>query len=308
METKEVKLEELGADTNDKSTIDAAVNAVLDARREFNIYFTTFWHLAHLATYASQLQPISASWYVIASAGKIWKNGMDAESYFLFDSKLTKELAWMEKKLLDKQKVTMNEKSIALITNYDKCLEIVKKLKDQVNHDEVDAEEVCAELVRRCNLDLESFQQLPLLWNHLFVSRTSQLLLLARNCYFDESLALAYWSEQHAIFAEKLRQHFLGTRTTLSDLAKPIGSISLVSSSIDPVKPVGTINLLEPTDQKLFSPTISLDELIVILNENAKRAIEQIPTAVTAIMHEYCYLDPFYINDVEFVKMKLYSH
>lgn len=170
----------------------------------------------------------------------------------------------------------MDEKSTTIIENYDKCLNLIGALKNQINHDEVDAAEVCGELVNSYNIYFDSFRHLPLLWNHLLVSRISQLLLLAKNCYPDHesstlTLTLAHWSAQHATLAEKLREHFSSVETSL----------------------------------KWSSPTIPLDALIGTLNENAKCTAEQIPTAVTAIMHDYCYIDPFSFDDAELIKVKL---
>lgn len=81
-----------------KSAADNAVDEIVNARREFNVHFTTFWHLAHLATFDSRTGPITTSWSLIAYAGKKWKDGITSE-FTSFDGKLTRILSWMEDKL-----------------------------------------------------------------------------------------------------------------------------------------------------------------------------------------------------------------
>lgn len=192
----------------------------------------------------------------------------------------------------------MNEKSIVVISNFDKCLEMVKKLKNQVDHDQVNPAAVCADLVRLYIRDIEDFKQLPLLWNHLFVSQISQLLVLAKKCHHypghDPSiLVLEHWPAYQTV-VDQLRQHFL----------RP----TLVMNSIDSAENIDlveTSETIETIDLKLHSPTISLTDFIATLSANAKCQAEQIPTALTAIMHDYCFIDPFNPDDAEFVKSKL---
>lgn len=296
MEPK-LKKSELGkskedAEVEEKSTTDAtdtidAVDAMVNARREFNVHFTTFWHLVHLATYNSGLDHIETSWRMLSTVAGVWKKDIGSEGWWQFNCKMTNELDSIHKKLRGPEKLTMDEKSILVVTNYDECLEIVKMFGDQLHHDQVNAAAVCDQLLYLYRINFETFKRLPLLWNHFFIARIHQLLVLAKNCYStstsDDPPSLPHWLfTNYTTLTENLHEHF----------SKPTSATS-------------NADWIDSTDSKLFSPTVPLYALIATLNGNAKCAAEQIPTALSSIMHDYCYLDPFSFDDAEFIKMKL---
>lgn len=270
-----------------KTQLSPPLSNLTAARRKYNIHFATFWHLTHLASVCSNDSNIGEIWYLLNSAGRQWKSSQEEGNFHLFDYKLTSELHFMEDRISNRSSAIFEEKCSAILQNFDKCLTNATTLTDQVRNDEVDALGVCVKLVDDFAANLKNFKMLPLLWGHLFVSHIYQLLLLARNCCqtsdtngAGESFAtFASLLDRHANSAAELREHFF----TAS---------------------VNSINSINSIESNIFSPTISLDALIVTLSAEAKCAAQQIPTAVTSIVHDYCYIDPFNLNDAEFVKMK----
>lgn len=189
-----------------------------------------------------------------------------------------------------------------MIENYDKCINIVKSI--QLKYDEVKAATVCEKMIDSCIRAIDNFKMLPLAWNYLFVSQTYHLIQLARNCYRDNCDGwFQRLFEKHANFVIELRQHFSKSSVELTNSISSTSSTNLVS-----MKTLFSTILISSTDAvklKLSRPNISLNALIDVFNENAKCAAEQVPVALTSIMHEYCYLDPFYFGDFELVKMNV---
>lgn len=276
-------------------------NQYADARHEFNVHFFTFWHLTYLATVntsTSESVSISKNWKMMNDLGRKWKGELSANDFEKFNTKLTKALVQMDH-TADVPKLRLEEEAVRILQNYDKCVNIVRS-STKFKHDEVQSATVCGEMLDFCCRDIADFKLLPLAWNYLFVSQTYQLIQLARNCYSEDSGG--EWFDRlltrHASFASDLGQHFsqpiisLPNSTSSTSLIDLTSLTSLTSSS-------KAVNL------KLTAPTISLGTLVTTLGENAKCAAEQVPTAVTSIMHEYCHLDPFYFGDFEFVKMNV---
>lgn len=256
-------------------------NSISAVRHEFNVHFVTFWHLTHLATVKSESIPIAQNWKMMSDLAKEWKKGLSFIDFSIFNGELTKMLSWMDK-TTDRPKMHLEEEAIRVIENYDECLSIVKT-STQLRHDEVKAATVCEEMIELCSLNIANFKMLPLSWNYLFVSQTYQLILLARNCYqencdewFGQLLA------KHSVFVAELREHFKSLNSSLE-----------TSSSISSTK---AVNL------KLSQPVVPLNTLISYFNENARCAAEQVPTALTSIVHEYCHFDPFNFDDFESIK------
>lgn len=267
-----------------KTQLSPALSNLTAARRKFNIHFTTFWHLAHLTSVYDEEFNVNESWMIINAAGAEWKRPQKDGTFFKFDNQLAIELSFMDEKISRKRSITtLDEKSLAILQNFDKCLSRATMLADQVHNDEVDALAVCVKLVHGFVTKLANFKMLPLLWGHLFVSHIYQLLFLAKDCChtsdanksFGEHRSFAFWFDKHAASTAELREHF--------------------SSSTK------FANLVE---SRIFSPAVPLDALIATLKEEAKCAAQQIPTAVTSIVHEYCHFDPFNLNDAELLKMK----
>lgn len=254
------------------------------AKRRFNIYFTTFWHLTHLASVSAVDRDIKASWLVLGRTSYRWRNSMDSSSFHAFDAKLASSLKFMEEKISNRSTATFDEKSFTIVQSFDKCLGIATGLTDQMNNDGADPIKVCTELVSRFSSALENFKELPLLWNHLFISHVYQLLLLAKeSCRTsDEHADLTLCLSHHAKLAAQLREHFSNYTANSTN----------------------STNLVHLASSKLFQPIVALDALVATLKEEAKCAAQQIPVAVTAIVHEYCHLDPFNLNDFEFIKVK----
>lgn len=274
------------------------LNGLTAARRKFGAHFLTFWHLVHLATVENTTPEVGVSWAVTSCAGVEWRASINYDDHLIFDAKLVKNLSFMESKIFLAGEKTLSEKSVDIIENYDKCLDAIMVIQDQMKVDGVNIAKVCAKILEFYNRALESFKLLPILWNHLFICRIHQLLLLAKDCYpvvsssnsnnngGGQLATIDNWITAHADHAAKLCEHFSKPQTNLD-----VSAIS-VSSTV-------SIN------SKLFQPTVQLDALIATLSRNAKCAAEQIPTAVTSIVHEYSYLDPFNPVDMEFVKMKV---
>lgn len=267
--------------------VDGTYESLVIARRKFNIYFATFWHLTHLASVNTDDRNIKASWTVVKTASHEWRKLLDNTVFHKFDNKLTISLDFMEDKISSRSSVNFEEKSIAILENFDKCLDLATEFTDQVHNDKVDVTDVCARLLDGFVSALKNFKMLPLLWNHLFVFHTYQLLLLAKDCCRAsyEYGTLAFWSNRHADCTAELGEHFSNQSTSWSTLASSTAST----------------NLAHLASSKLFSPTVPLDALITTLSAEAKCAAKQIPVAVTAIVHEYCHIHPFSPNDFKFI-------
>lgn len=258
-----------------KEVLPVTANGEVSKFSKFNVYFTTFWHLTHLASANSGDSDINATWQVTNSAGRNWRYGLTWEQYSNLNGKVFTKLKFLQNKF---NNWSFAKRSLAIVAAYDQCLGLVNTLADQMEIESTNVLGVCAEMTNLCESAIESFKKLPLLWSHLFVSRIQQLLLLAKDCYQDTPTLVAFDQlfEQHANFTTEIRKHF------------SINSISTADSDV----------------AKLLQPVVPLDALIFKLGENATCTAEQIPTALTAIIHEYSYFDPFCSNDDEFIKTK----
>lgn len=86
---------------------------------------------------------------------------------------------------------------------------------------------------------------------------------------------------------EQLREHF-HKRTVAADPTDKVSTTKLSDKGL-----------------KYLESIISQAELTSIFNENAKCAAEQIPTALTAIIREYCCSDPFDFDDMDTIMAKV---
>lgn len=268
--------------------VESADELVVDARRKFNTHFATFWHLTHLATGCDSDSDVKESWNTINNTGREWKKSMDKDDFFEFDHQLSNELIFMEEKIHKETDTTLDEKSIEILENFDKCLDIATTLSEQMMNDQVSPLSVCITFVTYFGVVLTNFKKLPLLWNHLFVSHIYQLLSLAKVCYpTHQQSVFAPLFDRYAIITAELREHFTSRLT-----GPTIPTNSTVPTNLTTTLPAAAL--------KLFQPVISLITLI----EEVKCIAKQIPAAVTSIVHEYCHLDPFNVDDFEFVKLR----
>lgn len=263
----------------------------LAARRKFNTYFLTFWHLTHIASCSGE-SDLAVSWGAISATGIEWQGKLTGSVFSEFDQLLTASLDFINDKLRRLRNGKFSEASVTIIENYDKCLAAVEELEDLGINDAVDAIGVCSKLVGGCLLGVENFKQLPLSWNYLFVTRIHQLILLAKDCYFSDVQRTNFnrfdlLFAAHDSFATNLRQHFTTPTST---------------NSLDTASAAGTTCAVDP---KLFQPADLLDTLAIEFDENAKCAAEQIPIALTLIIHGYCHIDPFNPDDMDAVKTKI---
>lgn len=289
-------MDEDGKEVKDKvrddTLLPVSVSAVAAARRKFNVYFTTFWHLVHLAASNCWGSDIAVTWEVTSLAGLKWGTGLSWEHRSKLDQKVYILLKFVQNELDELNEQDLSGKSRTVVAKYDQCLGCINRLVNQMGNDTVDALRVCRELVDSCVGGTKSFKKLPLFWNHLFVSRIRQLLLLAQDCYQGKSPALTQLFERHTNFTTEIRNHFFPQLTKFTSLNESTYSTDIVDSADD----------AKLVDLKLIQPTISLDELIVKLSENATCAAEQIPTAVTAIIHKYSHFDPFNPDDMQSIQ------
>lgn len=68
-----------------------------NAEHEFNVHFSTFWHLTYLVTVNNISIPISENWNMMNNLGREWRYGLSFSSFRTFNSELTKSLEWMDK-------------------------------------------------------------------------------------------------------------------------------------------------------------------------------------------------------------------
>lgn len=296
MEMEETKSKTLKTSKMGDSAIgemDDEKDEFVAARQEFNIHFVTFWHLTYLATVFNQFGPTLRNWKMMNKIAKVWKKGLSLTGFRTFNNRLSVMLIFMDQSA-DRNK-SLDEKTITIIQNLDKSLNIVKTSKHQLKHNRVNSIAVCAEMIQFCSSVniLADFKLLPLSWNYLFVSQIHQLLLLAQACYSPNELQKDFEQlfEEHAKFTNNLREHFSKSSINLDD-----SKTSTDSSST---------SLTSSTSSKWLQPTVPLQTLIATLNTNAKCITERVPTALTAIVNEYCHFDPFNVNDFEFVKMNV---
>lgn len=221
------------------------VDPMVSARREFNVHFATFWHLTHLAVFDRNPPRYGPIWMITNSAGQKWRAKMNSIDFKEFNGKLCKCLDFMDEKLSWQSTIPISEKILWTLQNYDKCLKIVTAWKNEINNDEADPIQVCAELISRCNIEIaiESFKPHSIALNHLFVSRIHQLLLLAKDCTISTASTVTCIStlenlfSEHAKFTATLSEHFFTRRR--------INSTSLTNSVV--------------ADEKLFQPVVPLD-------------------------------------------------
>lgn len=286
------------------------------ARRKFNVHFTTFWHLVYLATAnAMEDDDLRAVWQVTNRAGGVWIAHLSANNFYKINEAITIRLSFMDEKLYVASEKGSDKKAVIIVKNYDKCFETVKMLEDseQMNNDGLNPATVCIEMVRCCNSGLDNFKSLSPVWSYLFASQIRHLLALAKVFAFrggDEQL-LQHWSEQHNLFTNNLRGHFSSLvesqpKTSSTD-AVDSANLTSLATSISTAGLISSVAALNVTYSQLTEPAVPLDALIVTLNENTKCVSERIPTAVTSIIHDYCFIDLFNLNDAEFVKAKIIS-
>lgn len=277
--------------TKSAQTIESTASAsikLLVARRKFNTYFLTFWHTTHLAS-CNKEGNTSASWEVVSLTGNKWKNTTNLVDFISFDRLLYEILNFISVKLRHLLDGKFSKASITVVDNYDKCLEAVEKLDNSAINDEVDAVGVCATLIRNCCSGVESFKKLPFSWNYLFVTRIHQLLVLAKDCCSEHDITnrlkqLDLLFVEHDSFTTSLRKHF--TTPTLTNT-------------------IYSANESNAVDFKLFQPQNLLGVLTAEFDKNAKCQAERIPLALTGIIHDYCWIDPFNPDDMDAVKTKI---
>lgn len=277
------------------------------ARHKFNVHFVTFWHLTHLASTSSGDDDIRATWKVTNVAGREFERLSGRVTFKIIDIKITDRLKFMEKMRHRPSKTNLAESAISIIENYDKCLELIDGPVSRVSEMPTQrcAIEVCEQLVQHCDVGIESFKKLPLLWNYIFTSRIHQLLILAKDCYpnepdkpnkpnehFAAAATLSQFLVRHIAFTATLREHF---HTQCSDL----------KNSVTTATTTDTVSSITLVDSKLFLPVVPLDALINTLSENTECAAKQIPTAVTAIVHDYCCIDLFDYDDMDILQSRV---
>lgn len=271
-----------------------------EAHYEFNIHFATFWHLTHLACFPWKHVALRPIWKVTNQVGEIWQHQAfgNQKIFSKFDCVMHRKLFFMEK-ISSTNHADFLDNLLSTVKNYDECLRAVRTLQAKMKP--VDVIQICDLLVDKCHGAIELFRQLPIPCAHLFISRIHQLLLLAQNCYpksFErkfESLFVA-----HERFAYLIRQDFFSTEQL--QLVLPINENKRQNTIATSTSTSTFINLV---NAEMFLPTISLNTLIFTLSQNARRVTEQIPAAVTAIIYNYCCIDPFDPLEVDAIKMKV---
>lgn len=287
----------------------ATMPAWLSARRKFNTHFLTLWHLTFLSS--SNSGPgshIRAAFNAVMKGGNILRQELTSQEFDIFDIWFNQRLYFIG---IEFSKITMakqcaiNERTghfhtsmvqrevaeaqfdevcLVMIANYDKCLELAKTLDDQIVTNRASLVQVCFEVVKHCCDNISDFKRKnSLAWISQFIFRVHQLLILAKNCY----------SNDNPVQLGKLDQLFSELSKFTADLQKHFVEVKDSKDSE------------ASNEDKMFQPIVPLNSLISTLKENAKCAAEQIPTAVTSIIHEYNHLDPFNLHDAKSIQMKV---
>lgn len=286
------------------STTPIRTSARAIAIRKFNTHFLTLWHLTYLTSYNSPANShFRVTTYAMGRGGTVWRRGFGDRKFTKFDSKLDVQLGFIIKEFakvvamtsvsnsvivdldsIEEAEVRYGKRCLVTIANYEKCLTLVEMLEGQADVEKIDVVDVCCKIVRFCSGSLADFKRNSLIWVSQFLFRVHQLLSLARNCYsietgghFQLNLLDKLFLE-HANSTVDLWKHFIANTTSKN---------------------------LNAENSEMFEPIVPLATLISTLNENAKCQAERIPTALTSIMHEYSYLDPFNLCDAESIQMKV---
>lgn len=263
-----------------------------EAREKFATHFLTFWHLIHLASFGLELKSKFRTGQEMTKAGgKIWTRNFSKYEFSTFDGEFDKEFKFIENKFRQlnraddwssrglTEQAQIEEKALMIITDYDKCLNIVRTFDCREMDENLNPTEVCLAMSRRIRLlKIDIFLSGPILWTSLIVMWFYQLLLFAKDCVVDDKKNLYRLQEitrQHAQLIERLQTHFQSGK-------------------------VG-----EGSSWKYFEAVVSQDELISIFNKNATCTAKQIPTALTAIIRDYCSSDPFSLDDADTIQAKI---
>lgn len=279
------------------------VPAWLRALRDFNTHFLTLWHLTYLLSRGIKSNR-RAAFSAMSMGGISWRLKLSEREFAKFDAEFGASLSFIKTELTSSAPTSSSNEDVEgkfdqgcliVIANYDKCLKLAKVLGDKIYIDNLDVVNVCCGIINSCRASLADFKQNSPVWISQFLFRVHQLLRLAQIYYRSEcdadhsSKQLDALSALDTLFlihlesTTKLRQHF--TQQSQSS------SITQISSNA--------------LNSEMFLPTIPLATLISTLKENAKCQAEQIPTAVTSIMHEYCHLDPFCIDDAKYIQLNV---
>lgn len=285
------------------------VDQLTTARRRFVAHLLTFWHLTFLTChYLDPANKVRIGSATAAAGGRVWKERYSGLVFQNFDAKLGASLYFIKQKLLSvrtKNSIRLSsskvfeEKCVVIVANYDACLNIVENLDYSSVDEDFNSDIVCSAMVEQCRSGIRDLFDVPVLWSSLIVYRVRQLLLLAidyseiHNCgdtitlnrlmmiYRKDKLdRLTKLSKEHAALIEELRQHFIDGRVDESK-----ARTDDESGSLEYFKPIIPQHVLEKT-----------------FSDNATCAAEQIPVALTAIIHDYSHLDPFCADDMVWIQ------
>lgn len=296
------------------SAISVILPAWLSARREFNTHLLTLWHLTYLSCKdAGPGSSIRAGFSAAMAGGNLLVEELECRKFDKFDTEFERKLNFIEieftkikiaqesrlsglsaaENILEQTSIHVKlaedrfeEVCLVMIANYEKCLELAKTLDDQIDTNQTSLVQVCSTILKKCFDKINDFRERnSLVWISHFLFRVHQLLCLAKNYY----IANTYNNYSPLTQLIQLDELFFQLAQITAKLLKHFTTLSPTSNA----------------KAEMFQPIVPLATLISTLGENAKCAAEQIPTAVTAIIYEYDYSDPFCIDDAKLIQLKV---
>lgn len=176
------------------------------AREKFGAHFLTFWHLTYLACIGlAQRSKFRTGLTMAKRGGVVWTKKFSDYERGRFDNKFDKSFAFIEAKLCKStqsigsagstETAQVERKTMILIANYEKCLDIVNNFDYLSMDDNLNPFTVCSAMVPHSLVETNIFLDAPVLWTSLIVMRFYQLLLLAKDCFTRDKLVWFVWQK-----------------------------------------------------------------------------------------------------------------